>query len=82
MLRLVVTNWHVAGAVKQDVGRHQDWVVEEADGNLVAMKLLGFILKLRHPAHLAKPGEAVQDPGQLAVGWDAALAVQMNRLVI
>ena len=33
VLRLVVADWHVSGAVEQDVGRHQDWVVEETDGN-------------------------------------------------
>ena len=44
--------------------------------------LTALILKLRHSAHLAKSGEAVQDPRQLAVGWDAALTVQMNSLVV
>ena len=32
MLRLVVADWHVGSAIKQDVGGHQDWVVEQADG--------------------------------------------------
>lgn len=41
-----------------------------------------FFFELSHPLHLAKPRKAIQDPRQLAVRRDAALAVQMNRLVV
>ena len=50
--------------------------------HFIAYEFARFILKLRHSAHLAKPGETVQNPRQLAVRRDAALAVQMNGLVI
>ena len=41
-----------------------------------------FFFELSHPLHLAKPRKAIQDPRQLAVCRDAALTVQMNRLVV
>ena len=50
--------------------------------NLIVMKLLGFILKLRHSTHLAKSSEAVQNPRQFTVRRNATLAVKMNGRIV
>ena len=47
VLRLVVANWHVGGAVEQDIGGHQDWVVEETDGDISVYSIPSFLF-VRH----------------------------------
>ena len=75
MLLLVDTDRDLVGLVKQDIRRHQDRVIEQADVDVVRM-LCRFILKLGHTAHLAEHRVAVEHPCQLCVRRDMALDEQ------
>ena len=74
VLALVVADRHLVGVVEQDVGRHQDRIVEQPD----ARRLLAFglLFELRHAAQLAERGHAVEDPGEPAVLRHVALHEQ------
>ena len=71
VLALVVAHRDPVGVVGEDVGGHQDRVVEQAHAH--RLLALALVLELGHPAQLAHRGDAVEDPGQLGVGRDVAL---------
>ncbi len=84
VLPLVVPDWHLIGVVEQDVGDHQDRVVEDPRGDELLLR--GLVLELRHARELAVAGDAVQQPLQLGVldhvalaEEDAALRIQTCR---
>ena len=54
------------GLVDQDVGCHQRRIGEQAQRDVLAV-LAGLFLELRHAAHPAHAGDAVEDPGELRV---------------
>ncbi len=72
MLFLVLPNRYEIGPVKQDIGRHQDRVREQADAGTFGVAFT-LVLKLRHPLELAHPGYARKYPGQFRVGRDVGL---------
>ena len=72
MLLLVLADWHMRGAIEQDIRRHQHRIVVESDGRVLAV-LAGLLLELRHPAQPADARDTVEDPGQLGVSGDLAL---------
>ena len=82
VLRLVVTNGDVLRIVQQNITRHEDWVVKQADAHTFVAKPCRFVFELRHTTHFAKTSEAIEYDGKLAVCWHVALAVQMNGIVI
>jgi hypothetical protein len=71
MLALVVAHGHAIGVVGEDVGGHEDRVVEQPDAHRLLAPAL--VLELRHPAQLAHRGDAVQEPGELGVRTHVAL---------
>ena len=75
MLLLIRADRHKIGLIQQDVGSHQHGVGEEASVDVVGM-LRALILELRHTAELTHIGVTIQNPGQLRVGTDMALAVK------
>ncbi len=74
VLALVVADRHLVGVVQEDVGHHQDRVVEQAgrDGLLA----FALVLELGHPPQLAEGCDAVEEPGQLGVRGHVALHEQ------
>ena len=66
MLLLVLADRDVRGLVDQDVGGHQRRIGEQAQRDVLAV-LAGLLLELRHAAHPAHAGDAVEDPGELRV---------------
>ena len=72
MLLLVVADRDVGRAVDEDVGGHQDGIVEEPDRRVLPV-LARLFLELGHPVEPAEPGDAVQDPGKLGMLGDPAL---------
>ena len=65
VLDLVLADRHQVGAVEQDVGGHQDRVVEQPGRN--AFEPLRLIFELRHPLQLAERRHRGQQPLQLGV---------------
>ena len=76
VLPLVLADRHLVGLVEQDVRGLQDRVGEQADRGLVLAFLRRLVLELGHPAGLAEPGHAAEDPGQLGVLGHVALHEQ------
>ena len=72
MLLLVVADRDVGRAVDEDVGGHQDGIVEEPDRRGLAV-LARLLLELGHPIEPAEPGDAIEDPGEFRVLGDPAL---------
>ena len=74
MLLLIRADGHQIGLIEQNIRRHQHGVIKQARVDVV--RVLGaLVLVLGHAGKLAHIGEAVQDPGQLCVAADMALAV-------
>ena len=71
MLRLVVTDGHDAGLVEQDVGGHQDGVLQQAVAHGFLLGGLGLILG--HALQPADGGYAGEHPGQLGMRRDGGL---------
>ena len=71
VLRLVVADGDDAGLVEQDIGGHEDGVLEEAvaDGFLFG----GLHLVLRHALQPADGGDAGEHPGEFGVGGHGGL---------
>ena len=72
VLFLVFAHGHQIGPVEKDVGRHQDWVVQQAHGHLVTL-LDGLLLELDHALQPVERRDAIQEPAQFAVGSHMAL---------
>ena len=66
MLFLVLADRHVRCLVDQDVGGHQRGIGEQSERDILAV-LAGLLLELRHAAHPAHAGHAIEDPGELRV---------------
>ena len=73
VLALVLAHRHVGGAVGQHVGGHEHRVDEQPGGHELALGG-GLIAELVHPVELAVGGHRRQQPGQLGVLLDVALA--------
>ena len=71
MLALVVADGNLVGVVDQDVGGHQDRVVEQPGAH--RLLTLGLLLELRHAAQLTERGHAIEDPRALGVRSDVTL---------
>ena len=71
VLRLVFAHGHDAGLVEQDIGGHQDGVLQQAvaDGFLLG----GLRFVLRHALQPAHGRDAGEHPGQLGVRRDGRL---------
>ncbi len=63
VLGLVLADRDLVGVVQEDVGRHEDRVVEQAGAD--RLLLAALLLELGHPPELADGGDAVEDPGEL-----------------
>ena len=72
MLFLVLTNRHQIGVIEKDVRRHQHGIVEQTDGDVVAL-FDRLLLELDHPLQPVQRGDAVEKPAKLAVGGHLAL---------
>ena len=57
MLELIFADRHELGAVEEDVGSHQNWVVENTD--VTGVLALGLFLVLNHAGSFAHGGSAV-----------------------
>ena len=79
MLALVNAHRHKVRLVEQDIRRHQHRIIEEADVDVVGV-LGALILVLRHAAHFAHVGEAIEHPRKLGVRGNVALAVNQALL--
>ena len=75
VLALVVADRYLLGVVQQDVGRHQDGIVEQADTDrLLPLPAFGrLLLELRHASQLTEGRDAVEDPCELRVRAHVAL---------
>ena len=73
VLLLVLAHGHRVRLVEQDVGRHEHRIVEQADGDALALGAGRLVLELRHAPELAHVGDGVQDPHELAVRRHVAL---------
>ena len=62
MLALVLAHRHVVRAVEQDVRGLEHRVGEQTHGGPLGAALGRLVLELGHPARLAEPGEAREDP--------------------
>lgn len=76
MLELVFADRNVDGVVEEDVGGHEDGVVENTDVD--AVLTFAFVFVLGHAVELAHAGDAVQDPAEFGMCRDAGLAVEMD----
>lgn len=76
MLELVFADRDVDGVVEENVGGHEDGVVENADVD--AVFAFAFVFVLGHAVELAHASDAVQNPAELGVGGDAGLAVEVD----
>ena len=74
MLLLVRADGYDGCVEQQDIGSHQHGVGEETRVDVIGM-LGGLVLELGHAVELAHIGEAVQDPCQLRMAGNMALAV-------
>ena len=80
MLKLIFPDWHVIGTIKQDIGGHENWIIENPDiGGKIAV--LTFVLKLGHAKSFAHRGMAIQNPSEFGVGWHVRLAIKMHIFV-
>ena len=71
MLLLVVADRDLVGVVEEDVGGHQDGIVEEPGSHALAP---GHpVPELGHPLEPAERGQAAQEPARLGVGAHVAL---------
>ena len=75
VLALVLPHRHLVRAVREDVGRHQHGVEEQAGGHELALGD-GLVAELVHALELAERGDARQQPGELGVLLDVGLAEQ------
>ena len=78
VLALVVTDGHAGGVVDEDVRGHEDGIGEEPDVGVVPLGRL--VLELRHPGGLAEGRLAGEDPHELGVLTDVALAEDRRAL--
>ena len=75
VLLLVLADGHVAGTIKQDVGRLEHGIVEQGD-RCPFLVLARLVLPLRHSAEPTHAGGAVQEPAQFGMGGDVGLGEQ------
>ena len=75
MLFLVLAHRDMGRIVKQDIGRLEHGIDEQADRGTLAI-LADLVLELRHAVQPADPGSAVQQPAQLGMGRHARLVEQ------
>lgn len=76
MLELVLADRDVDGVVEEDVGGHEDGVVEDADVD--AVFAFAFVFVLGHAVQFAHTGDAIKNPAEFGVGRDAGLAVEVD----
>jgi len=65
MLALIVADRHEICLIEQNVSRHQNRIIKQADGAVLLFSRLLFVL--RHPLELTHPRDAIQHPGKLCV---------------
>ena len=75
MLLLVLAYGHMGRLVDQHVGGLEHRIAVKPDRRAFAV-LARLFLELGHPVQPANPGGAVQQPAQLSMGGDVALAEQ------
>ena len=76
VLELVFPDWYVIGAIKKNIGGHEDWIIENPDvGGKIAV--MTFVLVLSHAESFAHRGVAIQNPSEFGVGWHVRLAIKM-----
>ena len=76
VLELIFPDWHIIGAIKQNIGGHEDWVVKNPDiGGKIAVMTLVFILS--HAQSFTHGSVAIQNPSEFGVGWYVRLAIKM-----
>lgn len=71
MLDLVLADRHQVRSVKQDVGRHEDGVIEEPGRH--ALEASRLIFELRHSLEFADRGDRVEEPLQFGMLRDMRL---------
>ena len=80
VLELVFPDWYVIGAIKKNIGGHEDWIIENPDvGGKIAV--MAFVLVLSHAESFAHRGMAIQNPSEFGVGWYVRLAIKMHIFV-
>jgi hypothetical protein len=67
MLLLVIADGNMRRFVKQDVGRHQRGIGEQAQRDVLGILARRLVLVLRHALHPAHARHAVEHPGELGV---------------
>ena len=72
VLLLVFPDWNEVRVIEKDVCRHQNGVIQKADGDVVPL-FHGLFLELNHPLQPVERCHAVQQPAQLTVGGDLTL---------
>ena len=73
MLTLIVPHRDLMGLIEQDIGRHQDGVVEQSGRHAVRLLLGCLVLVLGHAVEPTDRRHAVQNPGQLGMGRNMRL---------
>lgn len=80
VLELVFSDWHVIGAIKKNIGGHENWIIENPDiGGKIA--IMTFVLVLSHAESFTHRGMAIQNPSEFGVGWHVRLAIKMHIFV-
>ncbi len=76
VLELVFADRDVDGVVEEDVGGHEDGVVENADVD--AVFAFAFVFVLGHAVQLAHTSDTIKNPAEFGVGGDAGLTVEVD----
>ena len=80
VLELIFPDRHIIGAIKQNIGGHENWIIENPDiGGKIAV--LTFVFVLSHAESFAHRGVAIQNPSEFGVGWHVRLAIKMHIFV-
>ena len=80
VLELIFPDRHIIGAIKQNIGGHEDWIIENPDiGGKIAV--MTFVFVLSHAESFAHRGVAIQNPSEFGVGWYVRLAIKMHIFV-
>ena len=79
VLELVFAEGDIGGVVEENVGGHQNRIVENADVTGVAT--FGLFFVLNHARSLAHGGDTIEEPAEFGVGGNARLAVDVDVVV-
>ena len=80
VLELIFPDWHIIGTIKQNIGGHENWIIENPDvGGKIAVMTL--VLILSHAESFTHGSVAIQNPSEFGVGWYVRLAIKMHIFV-